>query len=168
MGTGKSTVGRILAERTARPYVDSDARVEAASGLDAAGVAAAHGIVALHRLELQVLEAALQSPDPSVIGSAASVVDTAAGRALLATADEVVWLQVPLDVLIERVAEGGDHRPFGDNRVAVLREQAASRRPLYEQVATVTVDADRKPEAVAAEILAAVARAPTRPERHDG
>jgi shikimate kinase len=157
MGSGKSTIGELIAERTGRPYVDSDGRVETASGLTAEGVAAAHGMVALHRLELQVLEDALRAPTPTIIGSAASVVDTSHGRALLSECAAVVWLQVPVDELVRRVREGGDHRPLGDDVADTLRAQAHRRGPLYEDVATVTVDASGDPATVAAEIVDALA-----------
>jgi shikimate kinase len=149
MGAGKSTVGKIVAARLRYTYVDSDDEVERRTGRTARSIAEADGLDALHQLELTVLRDALSSRSPSVIGSAASVVDHRVGRMALGMARQVVWLHADAEHLARRTAAGGsDHRPDVDPSVIKRRE------PLYRSVATAVVDVDDlDPEVVADKVL---------------
>ena len=149
MGSGKSTVGKIIAHRLHRPYVDSDDEVERRTGRTAREIAASDGLPALHRLELTILRDAMASDAPSVIGSAASVVDGSLGRLVLTRARQVVWLHADAQHLAQRrAASGSDHRPAIDPGSAQRRE------PLYRSVATTVVDVDDlAPEVVAEKAL---------------
>jgi shikimate kinase len=150
MGSGKSTVGKIVATRLGHIYVDSDAEVERRTGRTARQIAQTDGLEALHRLELTVLRDALSNHSPSVIGSAASVVDESVGRLALGMARQVVWLHADAELLAKRIAAGGsDHRPVVDSSVIRQRE------PLYRSVATSIIDVDDlDPEVVAEKVLA--------------
>jgi shikimate kinase len=150
MGAGKSTIGTIVAERLGHSYVDSDGEVERRTGRTARQIAETDGIDALHRLELTVLRDALSNRAPSVIGSAASVVDESVGRLALGMSRQVVWLHADAEHLAQRSAAGGsDHRPDVDPSVVQRRE------PLYRSVATSVVDVDDlAPEVVADKVLA--------------
>lgn len=77
MGAGKSTVGRLLADRLERPLVDSDILIWRSMGMSAADVADTAGVDRLHELEALVLERSLQRSQGAVITAAASVVDDA-------------------------------------------------------------------------------------------
>jgi|GEM_PF-461728 len=133
MGVGKSTVGHIVATRSGRPYVDSDDVVQQRTGRTAREVAEADGLHALHELELVVCRDALASSTPTVIGTAASVVDTSTGRLAVATARHVVWLRTDHETVLRRMREG-DHRPTVDAATALGRDRE------YAAVATVIVD----------------------------
>jgi shikimate kinase len=150
MRSGKSTIGKIVAARLRYTYVDSDDEVERRTGRTARQIAATDGLDALHSLELTVLRDALSSRTPSVIGSAASVVDGSVGRLALGMARQVVWLHADAELLARRSAAGGsDHRPAVDPSVIQRRE------PLYRSVATSVVDVDDlDPEVVAEKVLA--------------
>jgi shikimate kinase len=80
MGVGKTTVGEHLADRLGRPFLDSDEVMEDRLGEWSSEIAAREGVEHLHALELEVFLAMISSPEPSVIASAASVVDSEAGR----------------------------------------------------------------------------------------
>jgi shikimate kinase len=148
MGSGKSTVGKVVADRLGRRFVDSDDEIERRTGRTAREIAAADGLPVLHRLELDVLRDALAADEPSVIGSAASVVDEPLGRLALSTADQVVWLRADPRELEQRSATGS-HRP------TVPPEVMAAREPRYRSVATSAVDVDDlAPEVVADKVLA--------------
>lgn len=135
MGSGKSTVGKVVASRTGRPYVDSDEVIEKRCGRTAREIAEADGLPALHDVELSVVRDAVADAQPSVIGSAASVVDSSVGRLVLHTARQVVWLRADADVLARRSAHG-TYRPHVDPDVV------ARRAPLYREVATTIIDVD--------------------------
>lgn len=139
MGSGKTSVGAILARRAGRELLDSDALLEERTGATAAEIAARHGIDELHRLEGEVLREALAHPEPAVITAPASVADDLQALELLA-AHHVIWTRASLDVLVERVRDPS-HRPLVDGAPeAVLREQAERRSDRYAALADVIVD----------------------------
>ena len=145
MGSGKSTIGSIVAERLSRPYIDSDDIVQQRTGHTAREIAEAHGLPALHELELSVLRDTLSTAEPAVIGSAASVVDESVGQLAVRTARQVVWLRADRHQLeLRSAASGSSHRPVVDPGVV------EARAPLYRAVATSIVDVDDlAPEVVA-------------------
>jgi shikimate kinase len=154
MGSGKTTLGKALAERLGRGFVDSDQQLRRTDGRTARQIEAQDGVDELHRLEAVSLLDALREPAPSVIAAAASTIEDAAARDGLARDDVlVIWLRGSAAVLARRAA-GGSHRPAGP--LAELREQVGRREPLFDQVADITVDVDdRTPAEVLEEILAA-------------
>ena len=97
-------------------------------------------LAALHQAEAEVLRRQLSSP-PAVISAAASVVDDPTSSALIATAGEVVYLRAEPATLLRRVALDPP-RPLPGAATEVLPVLDARRRPLYEQLATVTIDVD--------------------------
>ena len=158
MGTGKTTVGRLLAERLDRPFVDSDAVIEAETGRTVRQIFETDGEPAFRRLEADALRRALDDETPSVIAAAGGVVLDPANRQLLRECDgHVVWLRGDPAVLATRVV-GADHRPLlGDDPAGALTRLDAQRRPFYAEVADQVVDVDvRGPAEVADAVLAAV------------
>lgn len=153
MGSGKTTVGRALAARLDRPFHDSDLALQRRMGLTATQLVERLGDEELHDLEAEVLTTALASSDPSVIATAASVVDDAAIRRVLRD-HPVVWLRAPIETLAERF-ERAPHRPdFGRDPAVLLEDQAAVRDSLYRSVADLVVETGREsPEAIVAHIV---------------
>jgi shikimate kinase len=145
MGSGKTTVGRRLARALGWPYRDSDADLEAATGVTARELAARDGIEALHQLELRHLLDALAADTPSVISAAASTIDEPDGRAALADPSiAVIFLRIDPAVAAARVTKG-HHRPSPE----ALAVQAERRGPWFRQVATFEFDtAATRPAAI--------------------
>jgi shikimate kinase len=163
MGSGKSTVGHLLAVRLGRPFVDNDGALEARTGRSARAIADTDSADALHVLEAMALVDALDATMPAVVAAAASVVEQPAAVEAIRKHD-AVYLHATPDVLAVRVAahpELDAHRPFvdGDAR-AVLEAQYAARDPRYRALAEIVVDtSSRGPDEVADEITRALARA---------
>lgn len=143
MGTGKSTVGRILADRLGRRLVDSDDEIEAATGRTVREIFETDGEQAFRELEAASLRRALASDEPSVIAAAGGVVLSATNRAALNGADaRVVWLRADPATLVGRVGSGG-HRPLlDDDPAGTLRRMATERDALYRDVADAVVTVD--------------------------
>lgn len=160
MGSGKSSVGRALAERTGWPFHDNDALLERATGRTARELAE-DGEPALRKAESSALREGLRTPEPSIVASAAGVVLDAADRARLDGEDTVVWLRARPETLAARLAGADDdHRPWlEDDPEAWLRQTDATRAPHFRSVADLVVDVDEAdPETIAERIWAAVAR----------
>lgn len=129
MGVGKTTVGRLVAERLAMPFYDCDAQIEKITGTTSREIARNEGVPALHELELSVLLSAIEKA-PAVIAAAASVVDSEAGRVAIGNAT-CVWIDRVPDLAVR---PGEDHRRSVD-----VDEHLERRRPIYRGLADITL-----------------------------
>lgn len=155
MGTGKSTVGRLVASRLGVPLRDSDAAIQGLTGQTVRELAATEGVDAMHEREARSLLDALGDPAPSVICAAASTIDREDCRAALAGAF-VAWLQADPAVLAGRFGRR-DHRPrFGTTPAALLERQARERTERFRAAADLELDATEPPAANAGRVLAAL------------
>jgi shikimate kinase len=155
MGVGKSTIGRMVAAELDRPLFDSDEMIEERTGRTVREIWATDGEPAFRTLETDTLLEALAEPEPSVIAAAGGVVLSERNREALQEADaRVVWLMADVDVLVDRVRNGG-HRPLlDDDPEATLRRLYAVRAPLYQEIADAIVSVDhRSPTEVARAVL---------------
>ena len=140
MGSGKTTVGRLLSEATGWPYVDNDELVRRYSGTTAREVLADGGEERLREVESAALALGLELPPPVIVGVAAGTVLDPSNRARMDAAGVVVWLRAATQTLVSRAGDAA-HRPFIDRGGAAwMAETAAEREPLYAQLADFTVD----------------------------
>jgi shikimate kinase/3-dehydroquinate synthase len=137
MGAGKSTVGREVAERLGRPFLDVDDELERAEG-PIWEIFAQRGESAFRELEARFVREACDRREPTVIAAGGGAVET---RDLLDKLDVfTVYLDVDADTCWARVQ--GSRRPLAQDE-ATFRRRYEQRRPLYEGVADATArDAD--------------------------
>jgi len=155
-GSGKSTVGALLAARLGSTFRDTDADVESMAGTSIADLFVEQGEPAFRTLERDAVAAALAEHTGVLALGGGAVLDQAT-RELLA-GRLVVFLDVGIADAARRVGLNRD-RPLllGNPRTQWLRLMEA-RRPLYESVATVRVDTDgRTPDEVADAVLTRLA-----------
>jgi shikimate kinase len=160
MGSGKTTVGRALAELTGWPYVDNDAMVTELSGTATEQLQASQGGDALHALEAVVVDRILALEPPLVAGIPGSAIASDALRAHLRAGGHVVWLRARLDTLAARIGDGSS-RPFfaGHDVGETLARLYEGREPLYAAAAQQVVDVDDlTPQQVAQRVLDALPR----------
>jgi shikimate kinase len=141
MGSGKSSVGRVVAARIGWPYLDNDDLVREIAGRAAPEIEASRGTDELHRLEIAALEAVLCRPGPLVAGVAAFVVDDPASRDLLRERATVAWLRARPETLHARIG-GGEGRRGDATSLAWLAEVDARRAWAFADVADIVVDVD--------------------------
>jgi shikimate kinase len=146
MGSGKTTVGRLISGLLGVPLSDSDPFLKATYGASAAEMAAREGAGVLHDREAEHVLSGLRG-EPKVITAAASTVEYPEVRRALRDAF-VLWLDAPDEVLAERM-RSSDHRP--DFSPAEMR---ARREPFFREVADLTCDVSTtKPADIAAAAL---------------
>lgn len=163
MGTGKSTVGRLVAARLGRPVVDTDDVVEQAAGTSVAAIFATSGEAAFRRREAEALQDVLACDDACVVSVGGGAVLDPTNRAAMRRAGTVVWLRARPDTLEARVGDD-DGRPLlsgvGEGVAGALVRIDAERRPLYDELADEVVDVDGlDPDEVADRVLAVTGRA---------
>jgi shikimate kinase / 3-dehydroquinate synthase len=137
MGAGKSTVGREVARRLGRPFLDVDEEVERAEG-PVWELFEQRGEAAFRELEARFVRDAADKREPAVIAIGGGAVET---RNLLQALDVfTIHLQVDVETAWQRVQ--GSRRPLARDEEE-FRKRYARRRPLYEQAAKAhAVDAD--------------------------
>ena len=134
MGVGKTTVGKKLAKRLELPFVDTDAVITKNHG-DISAIFADHGEPAFREIESDVLVSLLN--EPAVISTGGGAVLHEKSREALSLAT-VVYLSTDGKHIASRLKGGS--RPLIKNGISDWRQIYNSRKPLYEQVADLTVD----------------------------
>jgi len=150
-GAGKTSTGQALAALLGVDFRDTDADIEAAAGKPIPEIFVDEGEAHFRTLERQAVATALRDFD-GVLALGGGAVLAEETRAALA-GHQVVHLVVSLGEAIKRVGLSSGRPLLAVNPRATLRHLLDQRLPLYEQVATITVETDgRTPEEVATEI----------------
>lgn len=156
-GSGKTTVGTLLADRLGLAFRDTDTDVEALTGMTIAELFVDRGEPYFRDLEAEAVRAALESCD-GVLSLGGGAVGRAETRDALAR-HHVVYLDVDLPEAAKRVGMNTARPLLLGNVRATLGKLLDERRPLYESVATVTVaTGGRTPEDIAADLASGLAQ----------
>ena len=155
MGAGKTTIGHALAGALGVSFRDTDADIEASAGKPVSDIFVDDGEEAFRAMERAAVAEALADFDGVLaLGGGAVLADET--REIL-RGHAVVFLSVELADAVKRVGLGIGRPLLALNPRATLKHLLDQRRPLYQEVATVTVVTDdRTPEAVTEEILGAL------------
>jgi shikimate kinase len=160
MGAGKSKIGRLLARRLGRIFMDTDEMVESRAGCTIAEIFAAEGEECFRRLERQCVAAAAQQADAVVALGGGAIVDERSA-ALIEAAGILVWIDASVDTILRRVSRRED-RPLlagldAEQRRARIAELVAARVPHYSRARVrVCSGEQRSPEQTTDELLAAL------------
>ncbi|MCX5197866.1 shikimate kinase [Streptomyces sp. NBC_00249] len=155
MGSGKSTVGGLLAQRLGVPYRDTDADIVAAQGREISDLFVDEGEPYFRELERRAVAAAV-AEHTGVLALGGGAVLEEGTRALL-TGLPVVYLSMDVEEAVRRVGLGAARPLLAVNPRRQWRELMDARRHLYTEVARVVVATDaRTPEEVAQAVLDAL------------
>lgn len=152
MGTGKSTIGRLVAEQIQFGFVDTDSLIEERIGRSISNIFAAEGEAAFRQYEKQALEGLARQRHLVIAAGGGLVVDPANMASLKAHA-LVIWLVASPETIWERV-QTQTHRPLlqGPDPLAKIRALLQAREPAYRQADVSIHSGLRAPKEVALQI----------------
>ena len=151
MGCGKSTVGRLLAERLGWELVDTDALIEARTGTPVTRIFRDQGEHAFRDTETEAL-ASLEQKPRLVVATGGGAPAQPRNRKFFSTTAAIFHLRVSLAAVRERT-RGDAGRPLLSLSPNALRALYDSRQPIYDSMGTAVETDGRTPEEVADEIF---------------
>lgn len=156
MGAGKTTVGRRLAARLGRHFVDSDEEVEKAAGMTIEDIFAAHGEADFRAGEVRVIARLLKDHD-LVLGTGGGAFINPDTRALVKASAVSVWIKADFELLFQRVSRRSN-RPLlkTANPRETLHKLIEARYPIYAEADVTIVSHDVPQDQVASEVIEAL------------
>lgn len=158
MGVGKSTIGRLVAEKLQRPFVDSDVLVEQAEGKPISEIFADRGEAYFRQCELETIRKIVNDSAPVVLSIGGGAFISPVVRFLLKETATTFYLQAKVETLVQRVGSGAT-RPLltqGANGQVPLEERLRTllqeREPIYTQ-ANYIIETEELTAAQAAEAI---------------
>jgi len=156
MGAGKSSVGRVLAARLVRTFIDTDVEIERAAGCSVAEIFASEGEPAFRQRERAAAEVCAASEAVVALGGGA-VAEPEIAR-IVGASGTSVYLRARPETLLDRVGEA-EARPLlagldAAGRLVQLRELLLAREPAYSRARERVDTDDRSVDEVAAEVAA--------------
>jgi shikimate kinase len=151
-GSGKTTVGRLLAERLGTGFRDTDHDVEATAGKPISEIFIDDGEERFRALERSAVQAALAEHDGVLALGGGAILD--AGTQADLAGLPVVYLEVGLSDAVKRVGLASARPLLVLNPRSQFRKLMEERRPIYERLAAVRVATDeREPDEIVDEIV---------------
>jgi len=143
MGSGKTTVGRSLAKRLGKRFIDSDHEIEARTGVSIPVIFEIEGEASFRQREADVIRD-LTAQDGIVLATGGGAILNEQSREYLHSRGTVIYLKASVNSILQRTRHD-KNRPLlrtADPRKK-LEELAAQREPLYRSVAHVTIETGR-------------------------
>jgi len=150
-GAGKTTVGRLAAQRLDKPFRDTDADIVALAGKPVAEIFIDDGEEHFRALERQAVADALSEHDGVLSLGGGAVL--AQGTRQLLRGHTVALLSVGLSAATSRIGLNRDRPVLALNPRAQLKLLLDERMPLYREVATITVETDQRTAAQVVDVL---------------
>ena len=158
--SGKTTVGRALAERLNFSFIDTDEVVCAAAGSFIPEIVKEEGWEGFRERESKALAQTARAE--TVVATGGGVILSSENRDFLRATGMVIYLQAPADILRVRLRKLPEHSYYpsltGKNPELEMEEILNQRAPIYEACADMFVDASREPETVVADIMDQISR----------
>ena len=155
MGSGKTTVGKLLSERYGYTFIDTDQYIEEKCGCTIAELFSKKGESYFRQLETDILKELNASLTHAVLSAGGGLPLREENAAELATLGTVIYLQITPEEVISRLS-GDNTRPLlsGDDPEQKVRDLLTYRIPLYERAADLTIPVTKlTPEYIVEEII---------------
>ena len=157
-GAGKSTIGKILAQKMQRDFIDTDHLIEETTGKKIADIFLIDGEVEFRRIERDVVLASIKKEGHVISLGGGSVLDSEVETALSKMA-EVIFLDVSISNAAPRVGFNRERPLLRGNPRQQWISLMEKRRPIYERIATRRISTDnRKAHEVVEELLPELTR----------
>ncbi len=154
MGSGKTSVGRLLSERLELPLYDTDATVEANAGQTVGEIFSHLGEPRFRELESLAVRV-IASQDDGIVSTGGGVVLDSSNVEAMRESGTIVLLDADVGTLTARVGTAAERPLIAKDPERYLRELASARGAVYEDAAEVVVDATGSIEDVAHRVEAA-------------
>ena len=154
MGSGKSTVGKIISSELFLNFFDTDEEIETRTGASIDWIFDLEGEDGFRKRESKILEEMVQQ-NSIVLSTGGGIILSESNRELLSSRGTVFYLATPISVQLERTSKDKD-RPLLKNGDPgkILEELHVARESLYEEVADYIVNTEGKSsQEVSAEII---------------
>jgi len=158
MGSGKSSVGRILSSLTGFALVDTDTLVAQEAGQSIPAIFKQHGEAHFRALETKALES-LIGRIGLIVATGGGAITIAENRTLLPQIGPVVWLDASPEHLYQRVKHSKRPLLQTADPQKTVEELYKAREPFYREAATVRIDSSRLTHRQTAEAVLAQLRA---------
>ena len=157
-GAGKSTLGKILAEKIGWDFIELNKEIEQDNGLSVAEIIALYGLEGFRRMEQAALQRLLVRTKPMVLATGGGIVSEPLTFDQVLASFYTVWLKAEPGEHMARVRRQGDLRPMADDHSAMaeLRSILLSREPLYARASAIVDTAGLSVDAAAARLIDAV------------
>jgi shikimate kinase len=141
MGTGKTAVGRLLAEKIGKRFIEMDAEIEKKAGKSVAAIFREDGEARFRKMEAEIT-VAVSAQKNAVIACGGGIILDKPSIFRLKQEYVIVCLSAAPGDILERISREAGKRPLLDvtDKGKKIRELLAARRPLYEQAADITVE----------------------------
>ena len=142
MGSGKTTVGKRIAQELGFPFVDSDDVVASVAGKSVRDMFAQDGEAVFRRCESDAIKSVLVGRQSSVVlATGGGAVISSENRSLISEqASNVVWLDASVEDLVVRTKQSAARPLLDGDAAATLQSLSSQRSAWYEEVATVRID----------------------------
>tara|TARA_B100000029_G_scaffold510566_1_gene602341 strand:+ start:1256 stop:1762 length:507 start_codon:yes stop_codon:yes gene_type:complete len=144
MASGKSTIGKRLAQKLNLQFIDIDKEIESRAGTDIPWIFEVEGEKGFRKREEKVLEESIKESN-IVISTGAGIVLSKRNRDLMTRSGKVIYLEASLKIQLKRT-QNDKSRPLlmDENKEEVLKKLKKEREPIYEEISNLKINQENK------------------------